>query len=429
MAPINRSLPEILSDIVGVSFLLFCVSACHKEKENLKFPSFYNYISSDEGSANLFVYNGIPGFFMETVRQIPIDNMGKLESSSDYGKRINLNLTACTFSEALVYTADLKPPRVTERNYINQINNVNYFMRLKVITAYSAAGVMLYEKNQIYVANSSFTQSDELKPPDSTYLFGALEPMADGRFLVCWNNKVNSSIKQKLLCYNSNFSVLWNKDLPHSSDSLMASLGLEIFGNYIYVLQGLPYNWVESRTNVTKFDLNGNLVSVYPDARKNITNFHLYENNSGYYLFGTSFLNEKGYNDFNIINVDAGNVKTEEHVLHIFEYLPEWLNHVASARELMKMGAVSSLIKTTTGWCFAIAYPDLKNKNSLALVKLNTLMQVESVKTIARNIGNTYLPVQSVSLKSANNKLYLLWNLKPNNYFYVLDIDGKLVHE
>jgi hypothetical protein len=303
------------------------------------------------------------------------------------------------------------------------VENSNLFGLKKDLQLWNDSDYVSY--TALYLTDKNLNNKRKVHLYDSSEHVSCIELSANGMLILLTTmDKV-----KRIECYNSDLELEWQKVAESGLNSSIYENRVALAtSDYIYVLQSYPGIYTEKNYRVIQYDYSGNRVSIYD--RSNALNKYsasaIYESSNGYFIVGTKYVPEKSTFDINISSMSSNNILIEEHVLNILDHIPDWNLSQKSVYEVLNSNASSDFVKTANGYCFAVAYQNKKNKNSLAVVELTGDLKIESVHTFAQNI-DAYNASSLVSLKKDDTRNYLIWTLGNNNYFYVLDKHGNFI--
>ncbi|MFM9943616.1 MAG: hypothetical protein ACKVQB_00140 [Bacteroidia bacterium] len=416
--------------LTKVTFILMAfiltLASCRKENNTSKLSSKSCFVlPSHLLLLGYAVCDGEPGCFALSSEYIDITPDEAVGSQSKF-TWIGLNTVNGNFSQSLLDYYPPLPPLTTRSNGLTQLNS-NSFILVSNYTLYDT-GFNTTSHVKVYLTNKNLTPIKRFNLLDSTVSINNVIQMPDGRFVVSSHKGITKSIS----CYNSNLQLDWTKIAESGSSSQDYNTAeLMATPNYIYVLQNSKY--ITKNYRILQYDYDGRRTSIY-DLNSTTNKYgakQLIESANGFYIIGTRYLPEKSDYDINISTMSPSNKLVFEHGLNIVDYLPDWNTATRNVANTLFSPSSSHVIKTENGYAYVFSYPDRKGKSSLALVMLNNEMKVESVKVIAKNVGNGFnefsFITEKLNLLNDDNHLYIMWRQYLNNYFYVLDMEGNLV--
>ncbi len=409
-------------------FIVFSVTlySCRKETNTSKLSSKNCYVLPSTVNMNgYFVCDGEPGFFVSTNETINV-GPGNNYSSQSKLTRIGLNTAIGIFSESLLAFDPPLPKFTTRFNTITQLKpNSNSFILNSKYTCYGAgSGPFSYTK--LFLTDKTLSSPKEFELPDSSVTINSVEQMPDGRFAVSSTKGIIKSMSG----YNSTLQRVWTQTAEFGALTKDYINGqILATSKYIYILQ--PTIFFSRAYRILVYDCDGKKISYFEYAavkRNQYAAGQLIESPNGFYIIGTKYLPEKSEYDIHVSTMSPAS-KLAEHVWNITDYLPDWSTATRNVFNTYFSGSSGKVIKTAKGYAYTLAYPDSKDQCSLAFVLLNNEMKVESVKVIAKNVGNGFGDPanENLSLLNDENHLYIMWKQGQNNYFYVLDMEGNLV--
>jgi hypothetical protein len=401
-------------------------SSCRKETTTSKLSSkSYFVLPYNMSFNNFFVSVGEPGFFARSTKSTKI--YGEEYETFSKFERIGLNTANGIFSQLLLPFNPPLPEFTTFNNSVNQLKqNGNDFI-LTSNYSFFDTGLSIFSYLKLYLTDKNLSKLTKFELPDSTVSDVSVNKMSDGRYVV-WTLK-KGNIK-RINCFNSNLQLDWSKTADYGPNTFdYYNFQLLATSNSIYLLQ--LANYITNNYRILQYDYDGNKISIY-DVRSTTNKYaagQLIESSNGYYIIGTKYIPGKSDNDIHISSMSPANKLMAEHELNITDYLPDWNTATSGVFRTYFSGNTSYVIKTANGFAYTFAYPDNKNKSSLALVLLNNEMKIKSVKVLAKNIGSGFDGIDNeyITLLNDDNRLYIIWRQNWNFYFYVLDNDGNLV--
>jgi hypothetical protein len=413
-----------------IFIIIACITSlcsCRKETTTSKLSSKSCYVLPSSVNMNgYFVCDGEPGFLAsanETIRLGPGHDFNTQAKLSWVG----LNITNGRFSQSSLAFDPPLPDSTTRVNTLIQLKpNGSSFVIVSSYTYYDTAFIP-HPYTKLYLADRTLSSPKKFALPDSAVIINQVIQMPDGRFAVSSTKGVNKYVS----CYNSNLQLDWiqTADYGGGVSQTYSNADLLATSTAIYLLQTNYYIAKYYRT--MKYDITGKKISAYDvgGPTNKYAAGQLIESPDGFYVVGTRYLPDKSDYDIRVSNMSQANNLLSAHLWNITDYLPDWNTATRNVRDAFFSGSSSHVIKTGNGYAYTLAYPDSKGQSSLALIMLNNEMKVESIRVIAKNVGNgaSASVSEALTISNTGNQMFIMWKQDHNNYFYVLDNEGNLM--
>jgi hypothetical protein len=413
--------------LICIGFILIFFS-CRKATNAEKLSSKSCYVLPSSLDINgYFVCDGEPGFFVSSNETIN-DSAGNVYSSQSKLTRIELNTATGNFSESELAFDPPLPKFTTRVNTMHQLMpNSNSFILNSKYTYYgSGSDTLIYTK--LYLTDKTLSSPKKILLPDSAVSINSVAQMPDGKLAL----SSTKGTTKRIICVYKSLLGGWSSGAESTSPSSKDFSNGQILATsqYIYLLQ--PSRYFTRSYRIMKWANTGPFSSFYfyLGLQQQIhAAGQLIESPDGYYIIGTEYISAKSDYDIHVSTMGASNTLLAGHVWNLPGYLPDWNTATRNVFNTYFSGSSSQVIKTAKGYAYTLAYPDSKDQWSLALVLLNNELQIESVKVLAKNVGNGFDDPahENLSLLNDENRLYIIWKQNRNNYFYVLDNEGNLI--
>lgn len=412
MKPLN-----IYLKIAYLLFSILCIAftSCEKEKTIIK-PSaqnLYSFSAIKNYNYNWILTNNEISFYDENFEIL----------SNNFTSIINLSRVSFN-SKTGQFTASLSnnESKVDSFNFINNVKiiqlNESKFLKINNVL-YPIDTQNFKSKTNLFITDKNLNVQNKLTW-DSSENISAAGMLPDGRVILISQKGVSIN----MTCLKTNYSIDWKKTIGD----------INIIGNEINDLVVtnesifLQTNDNFSRPNMNyliKLNFSGmNQISRQIKDQGKFDFKDMEESENGMVLSGQKYNPFTGLIDLCFLNYDNNLQISNETVIKIADYFPDWDINIKSTYWIINK-YFTPLLKDENGYWIAATYPNKKNTYSIKLIKLNKQMQVEKIVPIITNMDDNYTSTQ---LKMDAKNIYITYsNVQKGIFYFVLDKNGNFI--